>query len=278
MPSADKRARKKENARAAREEREAALRRKKRTRSIITAAIVVAIFAGVIFLLNVLGGDDKKKTETPANTSSTTKSGKPALPAGCVTTVPKPAKKPTYSQPPPKVIDDGPNTVYTAHISTTCGAFDVRLNQSEAPETVNSFVFLARRHFYDGLKFHRIAKDFVIQGGDPKGDGSGGPGYKLPTEPPSAGYRQGTVAMANGGPDTTGSQFFVVLSDKAGKDLDKLGGPPYLYSSLGQVTKGFDVVKKLGSLYNRDQSETDTSSQKTAVPLYIFKVTVTKSP
>jgi cyclophilin family peptidyl-prolyl cis-trans isomerase len=276
MPSADKRARKKENARAAREEREAALRRKKRTRSIITAAIVVAIFAGVIILLNALGGDDKK-TETPAASSSTTKTGEPALPAGCVKRVPKTGKKPTFSQAPPKVIDIGANTVYTAHVSTTCGSFDVRLNQGEAPETVNSFVFLARRHFYDGLKFHRIAKDFVIQGGDPNGDGSGGPGYKLKTEPPSAGYRQGTVAMANGGPDTTGSQFFVVLTDKAGKDLDKLGGPPYLYSSLGQVTKGFDVVKKLGSLYNRDQSETDTKSQKTAVPLYIFKVTITKS-
>ena len=81
-------------------------------------------------------------------------------------------------------------------------------------------------------------------------------------------------AMANSSaPDSTGSQFFIVLSDKAGKDLDKLGGPPYLYSSLGQVTKGFDVVKKLGSLYNRDQSAADTRTQKTSVPLYIFKVT-----
>jgi cyclophilin family peptidyl-prolyl cis-trans isomerase len=265
MPSADKRARKKENARAAREEREATLRRKKRTRSIRNAAIVVAIFVGVIILLNVLGGDDKKKSETPA------------LPAGCVKTVPKTSKKPTYGSAPPKVIDDGPNTVYTAHVSTTCGPFDIRLNQGEAPETVNSFVFLARRHFYDGLKFHRVAKDFVIQGGDPKGDGSGGPGYKLPTEPPSAGYRQGTVAMANSGPNSTGSQFFVVLTDKAGKDLAKLGGPPYQFSSLGQVTKGLDVVKKLGSLYNRDQSAADTKTQKTSVPLYIFKVTITKS-
>jgi cyclophilin family peptidyl-prolyl cis-trans isomerase len=265
MPSADKRARKKENARAAREEREAALKRKKRTRSIITVAIVVALFVGVIVLLNATGGDDKKKTETPA------------LPAGCVSTVPKTEKKPTYGSAPPKVIDENPNAVYTAHVSTTCGDFDIRLNQGEAPETVNSFVFLARRHFYDGLKFHRIAKNYVIQGGDPKGDGTGGPGYKLPTEPPSAGYRLGSVAMANGGPDTTGSQFFVVLSDKGGKDLAKLGGPPYLYSSLGQVTKGIDVVKKLGSLYNRDQSETDTSSQKTAVPLYIFKVTISKT-
>ena len=269
MPSADKRARKKENARAARVEREAALRRKKRTRSIITAAIVVAIFAGVIVLLNAVGGDDKKKTETPANSSTTIN---PAV--RCVKTVPKTSKKPVYSQAPPKVIDDqGANTVYTAHFSTTCGDFDVRLDQSEAPETVNSFVFLARRHFYDGLTFHRVAKDFVIQGGDPKGDGSGGPGYELPTEPPSAGYRKGTVAMANSGPDSTGSQFFVVLNDAAGKRLEKHGGPPYLYSALGQVTKGIDVVEKLGSLYDPK----NPGDEKPAIPLYIFKVTITKS-
>ena len=271
MPSADKRARQKENARAARLEREAAVKRKKRTRSIITVAIVVALFVGVILLLNVLGSDDEK---TPAQSSTT---GTAAFPAGCVKTVPKTEKKPVYSSPPPNVLDTDPNAVYTAHVSTTCGDFDIRLNQGEAPETVNSFVFLANRHFYDGLKFHRIAKDFVIQGGDPNGDGTGGPGYKLPTEPPSAGYREGSVAMANGGPGTTGSQFFVVLTDKGGKDLAKLGGPPYLYSSLGQVTKGFDVVKKLGSLYNRDQSELDSSSQKTAYPLYIFKVTTSKT-
>jgi len=216
-----------------------------------------------------LGGDDKKKAAPPSNSTSTT--GNPAV--HCVKTVPKPEKKPVYSQAPPKVIDDGPNAVYTAHISTTCGAFDVRLNQSEAPETVNSFVFLAQHHFYDGLTFHRLAKDELIQGGDPEGNGKGGPGYKIVTEPPSAGYRDGTVAMANAGPDTTGSQFFVVLSDSYGKQLEKNGGPPYQYSSLGQITKGLDVAKKLGSFYDPQ----NPSSEKPTMPLYIFKVTVTKS-
>ena len=279
MPSADKRARKKENARAAREEREAAVRRKKRTRSIITAAIVVAIFAGVIVLLNVTGGSSKKKAAPPATSPSTTgkTTTKSVLPAGCVSTVPKTDKKPVYNSKPPKVIDLGAGHSYTAHVSTTCGAFDFLLDTSAAPETANSFVYLARSHFYDGLKFHRIAKDFVIQGGDPNGDGTGGPGYKLPTEPPANGYRKGTVAMANGGPNTTGSQFFVVLTDAAGKQLEKNGGPPYLYSVLGQVTKGMDVVTKLGSLYNRDQTLQDPASQKTAVPLYIFKVTITNT-
>ena len=281
MPSADKRARKKENARAAREEREAAVRRKKRTRSIITAAVVVAIFAGVIILLNVTGGSKKKaatsSNSTAATTSKTATTAKPVLPAGCVSTVPKTSKKPTYNSKPPKVINLDVSHVYTAHMSTTCGSFDFTLDTTEAPETANSFVYLAEHHFYDGLKFHRVVKDFVIQGGDPNGDGTGGPGYKLPTEPPKAGYRKGSVAMANGGAGTTGSQFFVVLNDAAGKQLMKNGGPPYLYSALGQVTKGLDVVTKLGSLYNRDQTAADSSTQKTAVPLYIFKVTITNT-
>jgi cyclophilin family peptidyl-prolyl cis-trans isomerase len=118
-----------------------------------------------------------------------------------------------------------------------------------------------------------VVKDKLIQGGDPEGNGKGGPGYKIVTEPPSAGYRKGTVAMANAGPDTTGSQFFVVLSDSYGKDLAKAGGPPYLYSSLGQVTKGLDVVQKLGSLYEPKNPDLETP----AIPLYIFKVTITKS-
>jgi len=162
-------------------------------------------------------------------------------------------------------------------VKTNFGDIDLALDTKNAPKGAGRFIELSRAGFYDGLTWHRVVKDFVIQGGDPNGDGTGDPGYRVITEPPSAGYREGSVAMANGGPDTTGSQFFVVLTAKAGKDLAKLGGPPYLYSSLGQVTKGLDVVKKLGSLYNRDQTETDTASQKTAFPLYIFKVTVTKT-
>ncbi len=262
MPSADKRARKKENARAAREEREAALRRKKRTRSTVTVAVVVVIFVGVIVLLNATGSSKKKVAVAK-------------LPAGCVSTVPAQTKKTLYKTQPPRVITLNLKITYTAHISTTCGPFDMALNVRDAPNASNSFVFLAEHHFYDGLKFQRVAKNFVVQGGDPKGDGTGGPGYQLATEPPKYGYRQGTVAMANGGAGTTGSQFFIVLNDAAGKLLEQQGSP-FRYSALGQVTKGFDVVQKLGTLYNPDQNPNDSTTQHTSVPLYIFKVTITK--
>jgi cyclophilin family peptidyl-prolyl cis-trans isomerase len=280
MPSADKRARKKENARAAREQREAALKRSKRRRSTITFGAFGALFIGVIVVISIVGGGKKKAdstttTTTPPTTAApatTVAAAKVVLPAGCVRTVPPKTTKPTYKSAPPMTID--PTKTYVAHFETTCGNFDVTLDAKDAPKTVNSFVFLAGNHFYDGLTFQRVAKDFVVQGGDPKGDGSGGPGYNLPTEPPKDGYTEGSVAMANAGPDTTGSQFFVVLSDTAAKGL---GGPPYLYSALGNVTKGMDVVQKLGSLYNKDQDPSDPSTQKTSVPLYMFKVTTTES-
>jgi peptidyl-prolyl cis-trans isomerase B (cyclophilin B) len=272
MPSADKRARQKENARAAREQREAAVKRGKRNRSIITFVVIAAIFVAVIAAISFLGGGKKKKAaEKPATTTPPT-TVPVVLPTGCVKTVPPKTTKPTYKTAPPITIDQSKS--YVAHFTTTCGDFDVTLDAKDAPKTANSFVFLAKNHFYDGLTFQRVAKDFVVQGGDPKGDGTGGPGYELPTEPPKAGYKQGSVAMANAGAGTTGSQFFVVLSDAAAKNL---GGPPYLYSSLGTVTKGFDNVQKLGSLYNRDQSASDPSTQTSAVPLYMFKVTVTES-
>jgi len=271
MPSADKRARKKENARAAREEREAALKRKKRRRSSLTVGIVVALFVGLVILLNATGGKSKKAATT--TTTTTTKTASPVvLPAGCVRTVPPKTTKPTYKSAPPMTIDV--TKTYVAHFTTTCGAFDVTLDAKDAPKTVNSFVFLARNHFYDGLSFHRVAKDFVVQGGDPKGDGTGGPGYSLPTEPPKNGYKQGSVAMANSGPDTTGSQFFLTLSETGAQGLGT--SPPYLYSALGDVTKGFDNVKKLGSLYNPDQNPADPSTQKSSVPLYMFTVTITE--
>ncbi len=277
MPPADKRARKKENARAAREQREAALKRKKRLRSSITVGIVAALFIGAIVLISATGGKSKKSSATTPSTtakgattttapgSSTTTSKGGAVPTGCVSTVPPKTTKPTYKAAPALTIDT--SKTYVAHMSTTCGTFDITLDAKVAPETVNSFVFLAKNHFYDGLSFHRLVKDFVIQGGDPKGDGTGGPGYALPTEPPLKGYTQGSVAMANSGPGTTGSQFFVTVSDNGAKSL---GGPPYLYSDLGNVTKGFDVIQKLMTF-------APAADGPPTRPLYIFKVTVTES-
>ncbi|MCA0458078.1 MAG: peptidylprolyl isomerase [Chloroflexi bacterium] len=116
----------------------------------------------------------------------------------------------SYSAPPAMQID--PNKNYIAHFKTNRGEFDVHLHAAEAPVTVNNFVFLAKDGFYDGLKFHRVIADFMIQGGDPSGNGTGGPGYKWNDEPSALKLKHdgpGILSMANAGANTNGSQFFI---------------------------------------------------------------------
>lgn len=126
----------------------------------------------------------------------------------------------------------------SVRFTTSCGVFEVQLAVGRAPKTSASVASLVRQGFYDDTTFHRIAKGFVIQGGDPKGDGTGGPGYKVTEAPPSdVKYTRGVVAMAKAGneaPGTSGSQFYVVTGEDAGL-------PPE-YALLGRVTKGQDVV------------------------------------
>lgn len=116
-----------------------------------------------------------------------------------------------YSAPPPMTIDQ--NKTYSATLHTTDGDITVDLLAKDAPNTVNNFVFLAREGFYTNIKFHRIIKGFMVQTGDPTGTGAGGPGYRFDDEPVSRNYSRGTVAMANAGPNTNGSQFFVIHKD-----------------------------------------------------------------
>jgi peptidyl-prolyl cis-trans isomerase B (cyclophilin B) len=132
-----------------------------------------------------------------------------------------------------QVID--PAHRYIATIKTDRGDIVMALDPARAPKTVNNFVFLARDGFYDGLTFHRIVDDFVIQGGCPEGSGSGGPGYRFEDEPVQGEYEAGAVAMANSGPNTNGSQFFICTVD----DRQKLTKS---YNLFGQVVKGMDVV------------------------------------
>ena len=125
---------------------------------------------------------------------------------------------------------------YTAVMDTSMGAMTIALDAVGAPLTVNNFVVLARYHYYDGVSFHRIIKGFVCQGGDPTGTGRGDPGYRFADELPSPGrYEVGSLAMANAGPDTNGSQFFII-SGPQGAQL-----PPQ-YSLFGKVVSGLDVV------------------------------------
>lgn len=142
----------------------------------------------------------------------------------------------TYSKMPEMQIDV--NKTYTASFETNKGNFRIELFTKDAPKTVNNFVVLAKDKFYDGLTFHRVIKDFMIQGGDPKGDGTGGPGYQFEDEINSHKLVQGTLAMANSGANTNGSQFFIVTKDKT----DWLDGK---HTAFGKVTEGLDVVMSI---------------------------------
>jgi cyclophilin family peptidyl-prolyl cis-trans isomerase len=129
-----------------------------------------------------------------------------------------------------------PAKTYSAEMVTSMGTMTISLDASSAPKTVNSFVFLARYHYFEGIIFHRIINGFVCQGGDPTGTGTGGPGYRFEDELPKAGrYEIGSLAMANAGPNTNGSQFFLI-SGQQGVRL-----PPQ-YSLFGKVVKGLEVV------------------------------------
>ena len=120
-------------------------------------------------------------------------------------------KAKTYTNPPAMTI--AVDKTYTATIKTSKGVMKLVLYPKDAPNTVNNFVFLAREGFYNSTVFHRIIKGFMIQGGDPKGDGTGGPGYRFADEKITRDYTKGTIAMANAGPNTNGSQFFVMHAD-----------------------------------------------------------------
>lgn len=150
-----------------------------------------------------------------------------------------------WSQPPAMKID--PNKTYIAHMETNKGNLSIELFAKDAPKTVNNFVFLAQQHFYDGVIFHRIIKDFMIQTGDPQGTGAGGPGYQFEDELRAVDkgkytYTKGIVAMANRGPNTNGSQFFIC----SGPNAAQLSLPEYAnYTIFGKVISGMDTVDKI---------------------------------
>jgi peptidylprolyl isomerase len=142
-------------------------------------------------------------------------------------------KQQQFSEPPEMGID--PEKRYTATMSTSLGDLVIALDAIKAPATVNNFVFLALNHYYDGVIFHRIINGFMCQGGDPTGTGRGGPGYRFDDEPVKQRYQIGSVAMANAGPNTNGSQFFLI-SGQSGVQL-----PPQ-YNHFGQIVKGLEVL------------------------------------
>lgn len=162
-----------------------------------------------------------------------------------------------WDSPPEMSID--PGAEYQATIDTTLGDITVDFFADAAPVTVNNFVFLAREGFYDGVTVHRVVPGFVIQAGDPTATGAGGPGYTFSDELDNPRpYTRGIVAMANAGPNTNGSQFFIVLADV---DL------PYQYSIFGEVSSGLDVVDAIASV--------ETANDRPVDDVVIESVTVT---
>jgi peptidyl-prolyl cis-trans isomerase B (cyclophilin B) len=177
----------------------------------------------------------------------------------------KPAPK-SVTLPKPKIVL-APGKTYVATISTSCGDFRITLDAKRAPKTGGSFVYLARKGFYDNTTFHRIVPGFVIQGGDPKGNGSGGPGYKVVEAPPNdLQYTKGVVAMAKTQMEaagTSGSQFFVVTGQDAQLPPD--------YALLGKVTGGQETVDRIAA------ADTDQSTEEPVDPIVIRSVTIAET-
>ncbi len=154
---------------------------------------------------------------------------------------------------------------YTAILHTDSGDIAILLRTKETPITANNFVYLARRGFYNGTIFHRVIKGFMIQGGDPLGNGTGGPGYKFNDEPFQGEYTRGTVAMANAGPNTNGSQFFIMHSDVS---------LPKNYVIFGSVVSGLDVVDKIADAEVIPNTGGELSKPK--MPVVVKSVDITE--
>lgn len=166
--------------------------------------------------------------------------------------------KHTYDKAPAMSIDT--KKLYCVGLNTDKGLIVLELDPKLAPNTVNNFVYLAQQKFYDGMKFHRVIANTIIQSGDPKGDGTGGPGYKFNDEPVKGNYTAGCVAMANSGKDTNGSQFFICTADDT-KAYTKA------YNLFGRVTEGLNIAQKI-------QGPGDQSTTKNIVPDVIKHVIV----
>jgi peptidyl-prolyl cis-trans isomerase B (cyclophilin B) len=212
----------------------------------VFAAIAVAVVAAILISR---GGGSAEATTAATSTG------------GCKKVAAPPPKKVKLKAPKQTV---KPGEELTAVVQTSCGTFEIALDTKRAPKTTNSFAYLAEQGFYDDLTFHRIVPGFVIQGGDPLGDGTGGPGYSVEEKPPpNLSYTKGTVAMAKTSaepPGTSGSQFYVVTAPDAGLSPE--------YALVGKVSSGYSVVKRI-----EEQGGADEKPKQTVL---IEKVTIEK--
>jgi len=207
-------------------------------------------------------------------TGTVTMQGKPPATVACGGSLPPDAgkPKPQFSGPAPQTID--PASIYTAVIQTSCGQIQIKLDPADTPIATNNFVFLADKHFYDGIWFQRIVQGFMIQGGDPLGTGGGGPGYTFSTEVNNSikfGAKPGVIAYANSGLDTNGSQFFVTVAPQSFLDQS---GP---YTAFGTVTKGLEVLQTISNLpaQTGPGCASATENCRTDQAVYIDSITIT---
>ncbi len=246
MPT-EKRSRKRAACEAKMAELERQRRRRARTRRVITFVVVAAVIVGVFFLLKP---GSKPKVTLTAQQQAQANANAAAVKAGCPSSPSAALHKPSWSKPPAMTIDTA--KTYTATVKTDVGTFVITFDAKQSPISVNNFVFLADQKFFNCVTFHRVIPGFVVQGGDPTGTGSGGPGYQYaekgpaPTADPNQQYPLGSVAMANSNspastdPNTNGSQFFIVTGSQ-GESLQ----PDY--TLFGHVTSGMSVVDKISA-------------------------------
>jgi len=265
MPS-EKRQRQDEGRLMRLEAQRAATQKVQRKRQFRTLALIIGAIVAVAAGIAIFSADDADKDTSTADSSSTTVDTSnpnvvlPGAGASIKGKTPCPpadgsAERTTsFEQAPPMCIDAA--KAYTATLETTEGDIVIELDAKNAPETVNNFVVLARYHFYDNVPFHRIVPGFVNQAGDPVGPtpGTGGPGYTIPDElpkDPATAYPAGTIAMANSGPESGGSQFFLVIGDP-NSALSGAGS----YSVFGKVVDGQDVSEAINALGGDDELPT----------------------
>jgi len=265
----DKRERQKANRQLKLQEIAREARKRKTKRRALQIGIGIPVLIGLVFLLvRLVGGSDAGVTApltsgAPSTVAATSTTLVPPTPLPCPKTDGTSPKQATFPTAPTMCIDT--SKTYTVTVVTNLGSYTATLDPAKAPIAVNSFVYLARYHFFDNTPCHRIIKGFVVQCGDPTGKGDGGPGYSFADELPKAGeYKLGSLAMANSGPNTNGSQFFVVTGDQG------VALPPS-YTLFGQVTDGLDTTIK--ALDAEGTAGAGTPKDKVT----INKVTVTES-
>lgn len=228
----------------------------------LTAILILPIIVILVLILFSNKKDGKKETEgsTATNTNTTQTTSAQTQPVKQEQTTPA-VEKQEKAGVPTMQLDKSKR--YKAVLDTSVGKITIALNSLETPVTVNNFVYLAKKGFYNGTIFHRVINNFMIQGGDPNGDGTGGPGYTFDDEPFDGLYTTGTIAMANAGPNTNGSQFFIMHKDYP---------LPKNYVIFGKVIEGIEIVNNIATAPVEENSMGEKSKPITPIKIEVVNI------